>query len=77
MSSTPKSPGPAEPQGERGAEPKTRKPDPYLERQARRAAAPPLKRQVRETVPFLERQAAREADKAQGTGRAADRKSDD
>ena len=77
MPSDPKNPGLAEPQAEREAGPKTRKTDPYLERQARRAAAPPLKRQVRETVPFLERQATREADKAHEAGRAADRKSDD
>jgi len=53
----------------------TRPANPYLERQARREAMPPLKRQVREFVPYLERQAARAADKA--AKRAVDRNADE
>lgn len=56
---------------------KTRKADPYLERQARREAVPPLKRQARETVPYLERQAARAAARAQSAGRTAERNLDE
>lgn len=63
-------------QAEGDARPKTRKVDPYLERQARREAVPPLKRQVRQTVPYLERQAARAADRVVTGGHAAERNSD-
>jgi len=77
VSSSPKSSDNAERRAEREAGHKTRKADPFLERQARREAVPPLKRQARETVPFLERQAAREADKAQAAAQAAERKSED
>lgn len=55
----------------------TRKANPYLQRQALRAAVPPLKRRVTAAVPYLERQAAREADKARAAEQAAERKSDD
>jgi len=65
--------------GETDADAKSPNVDPYLERQARREAVPPLKRQVRESVPFLERQATRAADKAEkaaGAKLAAERKGD-
>jgi hypothetical protein len=75
MPSIPKSSPDAERQAETAARQKTRKANPYLERQARRDAAPPLKRVVRETVPYLERQAARAADKA--AGRVVARSSDE
>jgi hypothetical protein len=65
----------ADRQAETAPRQRTRKADPYLERQARRHAAPPLKRVVRETVPYLERQAARAADKA--AGRIAARNADE
>ena len=75
MPSIPKSSPDAERQADNDARRKAGKAYPYLERQARRDAVPPLKRMVRETVPYLERQAARAADKA--AGRIAARSSDE
>lgn len=77
MPSILKSSGDVERQAESDARKKTRKVDPYLERQARREAVPPLKRQVRETVPYLERQAARAAGRLLAAGHTAERDSDE
>jgi len=75
--STLKSSRDAERQGGSDARRKTRKADPYLERQARREAVPPLKRQVRETVPYLERQATRATARALAAGHSAERNFDE
>ena len=55
---------------ERAAGGKARTVEPYLERQARRDAVPPLKRPARAAMPYLERQAARAA------GRKIDKQND-